>query len=61
MIRAGITNASINNRKYLSIIDDGSDADVGDDDCDVDAVLSALWILDPTIALNDDVPSKKPE
>jgi len=41
----------------LSIIDDGSNDDVGDDDCDVDAVLAALWILNPKI--NDDVPSKK--
>jgi hypothetical protein len=44
----------------LSIIDGDSDDDVGDDDCDVDAVvvlLAALWILNPKI--NDDVPSKK--
>ena len=36
MIRAGITNANINNWKYLPIIDGGSDDDDGDDDCDVD-------------------------
>jgi hypothetical protein len=43
----------------LSIIDGGSDDDVGDDDCDVDAVvlLAALWTLNPKI--NDDVPIKK--
>ena len=57
MIRAGITNASINSWKYLSIIDGGSNDDDGDDDWDVDAVLAALWILNPKI--NDDVPSKK--
>ncbi|HYA83536.1 MAG TPA: hypothetical protein VEH06_08835 [Candidatus Bathyarchaeia archaeon] len=58
MIRAGITNPKINNSKYLSIIDGGSDDDVGDDDCDVDAVvvLAALWILNPKI--NDDVATK---
>jgi hypothetical protein len=56
MIRAGITNPNINNSKYLSIIDGGSDDDVGDDDCDVDAVLAALWILNPKI--NDDVATK---
>jgi hypothetical protein len=57
MIRAGITNANINSSKYLSIIDGGSDDDVGDDDCDVDlVVLAALWILNPKI--NDDVPIK---
>jgi hypothetical protein len=38
----------------LSIIDDGSNDDVGDDDCDV---LATLWILNPKI--NDDVPNKK--
>ena len=58
MIRAGITNANINSSKYLSIIDGGSDDDVGDDDCDVDlVVLAALWIFNPKI--NDDVPIKK--
>ena len=57
MIRAGITNANINNWKYLSIIDGGSNDDDGDDDWDVDAVLAALWILNPKI--NEDVPSKK--
>jgi len=41
----------------LSIIDGDSDDDVDDDDWDVDAVLAALWILNPKI--NEDVPSKK--
>ena len=44
---AGISDTNINNKKYLSIIDDD---DAGDDDCDVDPVvivLSAFWILKP--------------
>jgi hypothetical protein len=36
MIRAGITNANINNSKYLSIIDG-----CGGVDCDVNVVLFA--------------------
>src|SRR5215469_16431250 len=44
---AGIRDTNINNKKYLSISDDV--VVVGDDDCDVDAVLvlSTLWILNP--------------
>jgi len=55
MSRAGITNANINNSKYLSIIDG-----CGGVDCDSDVnvvLLAALWILNPKI--NDDVPIKK--
>ena len=51
----GITNANINNSKYLFISDDGS---VDDDGVDAVVVvfLTELWILNPKI--NDDVPIK---
>ena len=59
MIRAGITNASINNSKYLFLIADGNIDGVNDDDDVVSVVVlfTALWILNPK--RNDDVPIKR--
>ena len=61
MIRAGITNANINNSKYLFLIDDCNIDGVDDDDEDVGSVVvvlfTALWILSPK--RNDDVPIKR--
>ena len=59
MIRAGITNANINNSKYLFLIADGNIDGVNDDDDVVSVVVlfTALWILNPK--RNDDVPIKR--
>ena len=59
MIRAGITNANINNSKYLFLIADGNIDGVNDDDDVVSVVVlfTALWILSPK--RNDDVPIKR--
>jgi hypothetical protein len=59
LIRAGITNANINNSKYLFLIADGNIDGVNDDDDVVSVVVlfTALWILNPK--RNDDVPIKR--
>ena len=58
MIRAGITNANINNSKYLFLIADGNIDGVNDDDVvSVVVLFTALWILNPK--RNDDVPIKR--
>ena len=61
MIRAGITNANINNSKYLFLIADCNIDGVNDDGDDVESVIvvlfTALWILNPK--RNDDVPIKR--
>ena len=59
MIRAGITNANINNSKYLFLIDDCNIDGVDDDDVGsvVVVLFTALWILNPK--RNDDVPIKR--
>ena len=56
---AGITNANINNSKYLFLIADGNIDGVNDDDDVVSVVVlfTALWILNPK--RNDDVPIKR--
>ena len=59
MIRAGITNANINNSKYLFLIAD-CDIDGVNDDDDVKSVVALFpvpWILNPK--RNDDVPIKR--
>ena len=59
MIRAGITNANINNSKYLFLIDDCNIDGVDDEDVGsvVVVLFTALWILSPK--RNDDVPIKR--
>ena len=58
MIRAGITNANINNSKYLFLTADCNiDGVSGDDVESVVVLFPVLWILNPK--RNDDVPIKR--